>query len=64
MFIEGENYTDYSCVLINGKQHVCEKISDRLLKVKNAVVKESDVIVVVQKGDNKAELGRTTFIVK
>ena len=64
VFIEGENYTDYSCVLINGKQHVCEKISDRLLKVKNAVVKESDVIVVVQKGDDKAELGRTTFIVK
>ena len=64
VFIEGENYTDYSCVLINGKQHVCEKISDRLLKVKNAVVKESDVIVVVQKGDNKAELGRTIFIVK
>ena len=64
VFIEGENYTDYSCVLINGKQYACEKISDRLLKVKNAVTKESDVIVVAQKGDDKAELGRTTFMVK
>lgn len=64
VFIEGENYTDYSCVLINRKQYACEKISDRLLKVKNAVVKEFDVIVVAQKGDDKAELGRTTFMVK
>ena len=64
VFVEGNNFNDYSCVMINGKEYAAEKISDRLLRVKGTKVKTDDVVVVAQKGDDKVELSRTTFTVK
>ena len=64
VFVEGNNFNDYSCVMINGKEYAVEKISDRLLRVKGTKVKTDDVVVVAQKGDDKVELSRTTFTVK
>ena len=64
VFVEGNNFNDYSCVMINGKEYATEKISDRLLRVKGTKVKMDDVVVVAQKGDDKVELSRTTFTVK
>lgn len=64
VFIEGNHFNDYSCALINGKEYVTEKISDRLLRVKGAKVKKDDLVTVAQKGDDKVELSRTTFAVK
>ena len=64
VFIEGSNFNDYSCVMINGKDYAAEKISDRLLRVKGMNVKKDDVVVVAQKGDDKVELSRTSFTVK
>ena len=64
VFIEGNHFNDYSCALINGKEYVTEKISDRLLRVKGAKVKKDDLVAVAQKGDDKVELSRTTFAVK
>ncbi len=64
VFIEGNNFNDYSCVMINGKEYAAEKISDRLLRVKGTNVKENDEVVVAQKGDDKVELSRTSFTVK
>lgn len=64
VFIEGNHFNDYSCVLINGKEYATEKISDRLLRVKGAKVKKDDLVTVAQKGDDKVELSRTTFAVK
>lgn len=64
VFIEGNHFNDYSCALINGKEYATEKISDRLLRVKGAKVKKDDLVTVAQKGDDKVELSRTTFVVK
>ena len=64
VFIEGSSFNDYSCVLINGKEYITEKVSDRLLRVNGINVKKDDVVVVAQKGDDKVELSRTTFTVK
>lgn len=57
--IEGENFNDYSIVEINGKVYNTELISDDLLKVKDYNLKNSDIVYVVQKGDDKIELSRS-----
>ena len=64
VLVEGNNYTDYSCVLINGKEYATEKISDRLLRVTGVKVKKDDIVVVAQKGEDKVELSRVSFTIK
>lgn len=64
VFVEGNNYNDYSCVLINGKEYATEKISDRLLRVTGVKVKKDDIVVVAQKGEDKVELSRVSFTIK
>ena len=64
VFIEGSNFNDYSCVMINGKEYATEKISDRLLRISGAKVKKSDLVVVAQKGKDKVELSRVSYSVK
>lgn len=63
--IEGNNFNDYSVAFINGKEYSTEIINNSLLKVKDYNLKDSDIIYIVQRGDDKIELSRTkAFIYK
>jgi phosphoglycerol transferase MdoB-like AlkP superfamily enzyme len=59
--VEGENYNDYSVVLINDKEYETEIINDHLLKVKQTKLKVGDEVSVIQRGKDKIELSRVTF---
>lgn len=61
VFIEGSNFNSYSTVQINGKDYQVELISDRLLRVTGAQIKTNDVVAVIQRGKDKAEISRVTF---
>lgn len=63
--IEGYNFNDYSVAYINGKEYGTEIVNSNLLKIKDYVLKDSDIIYIVQRGDDKIELSRTkAFIYK
>jgi len=57
--IEGSNFNDYSVVNINGKEYSTEIINSNLLKVKDYNLKDSDIIYIIQRGEDKIELSRT-----
>lgn len=59
--IEGNNFNDFSTVLVNNKEYPCEVISDTLIRVPKAQVKNYDVVAVAQRGKDKIELGRATY---
>lgn len=56
--VEGSNFNDYSVVYINDKEYPTEIINDHLLRVEKASVHPGNIISVVQRGDDKIELGR------
>jgi hypothetical protein len=58
--VEGDNFNDYSVVLINDKEYATEIINDHLLKVSAAQVKAGDVVSVIQRGKDKIELSRVS----
>lgn len=59
--IEGENFNDFSHVLINDKEYEAEIINGRLMRVNNVKVKKGDVVSVIQCGDDKIELSRVSL---
>ena len=64
LYVEGTYFNDYSTVFINNKKYTTEKISDRLLKVENASVKEGDIVSVAQIDADNVELSRVMYTVK
>ena len=62
--ISGNNFNDFSKVLINDKEVDCEIISGNLIKVPKKNVVSKDEVSVVQSGEDKIELGRTTYKVE
>lgn len=46
LYIEGENFTEYSTVYINGNRHDCEYISDSLLVLSERELKDGDTFAV------------------
>ncbi len=59
--ISGKNFNDFSKVLINDKQVDSEVISSNMIRVPKRNVVSKDEIAVVQSGEDKIELGRTTY---
>ncbi|SEW01656.1 LTA synthase family protein [[Clostridium] fimetarium] len=57
--IEGSNFNDFSVVMVNGKEYSTEVINGDLLKVKDYNLKDSDIIYIIQRGEDKIELSRT-----
>ena len=57
--IEGSNFNDYSVVMVNGKEYATEIINGNLLRVKDYILKDSDTIYIIQRGEDKIELSRT-----
>ena len=62
--ISGNNFNDFSKVLINDKEVDCEIISGNLIKVPKKNVVSKDEVSVVQSGEDKIELGRITYKVE
>lgn len=62
--ISGNNFNDFSKVLINDKEVDCEIISCNLIKVPKKNVVSKDEVSVVQSGEDKIELGRITYKVE
>lgn len=62
--ISGNNFNDFSKVLINDKEVDCEVISGNLIKVPKKNVVSKDEVSVVQSGEDKIELGRITYKVE
>ena len=58
--VAGKNFNDFSKVLINNKEVETELIGSTMLKVPKRNVKSGDEVAVVQSGEDKIELGRTT----
>lgn len=61
--VEGDNFTDYSVVLINDVEVAAEIISDQFIRVPLNKVKDGDEIVVLQRGSDKIELSRVSYTV-
>lgn len=59
--VAGKNFNDFSKVLINNKEVETELIGSTMLKVPKRNVKSGDEVAVVQSGEDKIELGRTTY---
>jgi len=57
--IEGYNFNDYSVATVNGKEYGTEIINSNLLKIKDYNLKDSDIIYIIQRGEDKIELSRT-----
>ncbi len=62
--VAGKNFNDFSKVLINNKEVETELIGSTMLKVPKRNVKSGDEVAVVQSGEDKIELGRTTYKVE
>ena len=62
--VAGENFNDFSRVLINNKEVETELIGSTMLKIPKRNVKSGDEVAVVQSGEDKIELGRTTYKVE
>lgn len=62
--VAGENFNDFSKVLINNKEVETELIGSTMLKIPKRNVKSGDEVAVVQSGEDKIELGRTTYKVE
>lgn len=62
--ISGNNFNDFSKVLINDKEVDCEVISGNLIKVPKKNVVSKDEVSVIQSGEDKIELGRITYKVE
>ena len=56
MSIFGNNFTEYSTVLINGKRTDTEFINRNIIKIPGGDVKNGDIIMAAQVGDDKAIL--------
>lgn len=62
--ISGKNFNDFSTVYINNKeQENAELISSTMIRVPKRSIKSGDEIAIAQRGNDKIELGRTTYIV-
>lgn len=62
--VEGNNFTDYSVVMINGVEVTAEIISDQFIRIPLNKVKNGDELVVLQRGSDKIELSRITYKVE
>lgn len=62
--ISGKNFNDFSKVLINDKEVDSEVISSNLIRVPKKKVVSKDEVSVIQSGEDKIELGRTTYKVE
>lgn len=56
--VEGNNFNDYSVIMINDKEYPTEIINGHLLRVPKASVSPGNIVSVVQRGDDKIELSR------
>ena len=57
-------FNDFSTVYINNKeQENAELISSTMIRVPKRSIKSGDEIAIAQRGNDKIELGRTTYIV-
>ncbi|MEA4815906.1 MAG: LTA synthase family protein [Lachnospiraceae bacterium] len=54
--IFGENFTEYTTVLINGKRMETEFINHNLVRIADSEIKNGDVVMLAQVGDDKAIL--------
>lgn len=59
----GENFNDFSTVYINNKEVAAELVSDKLIKVPKSTIRNKDEVAVVQRGSDKIELSRTSYVV-
>ena len=58
IYIEGENFNNYSAILINDVECESELISGNLIRVKDKELKKGDVVSVIQRGKDLVELSR------
>lgn len=59
--VAGKNFNDFSKVLINDKETESELISSTMIKIPKKNVVSNDEVAVIQSGEDKIELGRTTY---
>ena len=59
--VAGKNFNDFSKVLINDKEVESELISSTMIKIPKKNVVSKDEVAVIQSGEDKIELGRTTY---
>ena len=62
--VEGNNFNEFSVVYINGKEYPTEIINNNLLRVTGVTLKNDSVVSVAQRGKDKIELSRVTWLKK
>ena len=60
--MEGNNFNEFSVVYINGKEYPTEIINNNLLRVTGVTLKNDSVVSVAQRGKDKIELSRVTWL--
>lgn len=60
--VEGNNFNEFSVVYINGKEYPTEIINNNLLRVTGVTLKNDSVVSVAQRGKDKIELSRVTWL--
>lgn len=61
--IVGENFTEYSKVVINGEDYDAEFVNENMLYVRDYNLKDMDALAVVQKGRDGIKLSSTSFYI-
>ncbi len=59
--VEGENFNDFSVVLVNEKEYPTVIVNGNMLTVEGVKLKAGDKVSVIQRGKDKIELSRVTL---
>ena len=59
--VEGENFNDFSVVLVNEKEYPTVIVNGNMLTAEGVKLKAGDKVSVIQRGKDKIELSRVTL---